>query len=45
VRLLDSANNFTEGLIEGLKIINKELLLEMKLYLSGYNLSFDEISD
>ena len=45
MRLLDSANSFTEELIEGLKRINKELLLAMNQHMSASNLSLDEISD
>lgn len=37
VRLIDSANKFTNELIEGLNNINKELLIEMKEHLRGLN--------
>ena len=45
VRLLDSANTFTEELIEGLNKINTKLMLAMSEYLRTSNLSLDAIAE
>jgi hypothetical protein len=45
VRLLDSANSFTEKLIAGLNTINKELISKMKEHLNLLGFSYDIIAD
>jgi hypothetical protein len=45
VRLLDSANSFTEKLIEGLNTINEEFISKMNEHLSLLGFSYDRIAD